>query len=104
MKGSLIMNFYNPYFFPYQNIVPRSTGLFRNLLRGFNFNSIINGTQKTLNTVNQIIPLVKQAKPMVDNAKTMFKLMSEFNRKDEKVTKKVVSNETTLNDGPTFFQ
>ena len=99
------MNFYNPYFFPYQNFVPRNTGLFRNLFRGFNFNSIINGTQKTLNTVNQIIPLVKQARPMVDNAKTMFKLMSEFNRKDDK-TKKVVSKETTLNynDGPTFFQ
>ena len=102
------MNFYNPYFFPYQ--IPRSTGLFGGLLKKFNFSSIINGTQKTLNTINQIIPLVKQARPMVDNARTMFKLMSEFNRSDEKEvkkgTKKVESKETTLNynGGPTFFQ
>ena len=47
---------------------------------------------------------------MVDNARTMFKLMSEFNRSDEKEvkkgTKKVESKETTLNynGGPTFFQ
>ena len=99
------MNFYNPYFFPYQTVVPRNTGLFNGLLKKFNFTSIINGTQNTINTINQIIPLVKQAKPMVDNAKTMFRLMSEFNRNDTKEIKKVVPNETTSNSiGPTFFQ
>lgn len=107
------MNFYNPYFFPYQNIAPR-TGLISSLFRRFNFSSILSGTQKTLNTVNQIIPIVKQARPMMDNAKTMFRLMSEFNRNDEtqvekKVTKedikKATSNEAVFNiNGPTFFQ
>ena len=71
----------------------------------------MNGAERTLNTVNQIIPLVKQAKPMVDNAKTMFKLMSEFNRNDtssvKKENKKTTSNEVAINNysgGPTFFQ
>ena len=103
------MNFYNPYFFPYQSVVPRNTGIFSNLIRRFNFSSLINGTQKTLNAVNQIIPLVKQARPMVDNARTMFKLMSEFNRSDNKEKKEIkkdASSETTsnYNNGPTFFQ
>ena len=104
------MNFYNPYYFPYQNL--GRTGLFTNLFRKINFTSIINGTQKTLNTINQIIPLVRQARPMMDNAKTMFKLMSEFSRNDEKIVKeekkdikKTISNEIVSNNGgPTFFQ
>ena len=108
MKGSLNMNFYNPYFFPYQ----ARGGLISNLLRRINFSSIMNGAQRTLNTVNQIIPLVKQARPMMDNAKTMFKLMSEFNRNDEsnkkpsskKGIEKTTSNEVVSNNGPTFFQ
>jgi len=109
------MNFYNPYYFPYTNVGAR-TGLFSGLLQRLNFNSIINGAQRTLNTVNQIIPLVRQAKPMMDNAKTMFKLMSEFNRNDEqsknitnnkKENKNTASTETVLksyDNGPTFFQ
>lgn len=99
------MNFYNPYYFGY----PVRTSLFGNFFKRFNFASIMSGTQKTLNTVNQIIPIVKQAKPMMDNAKTMFKLMSEFNRNDEpKISeKKATSTEVALdsyNGGPTFFQ
>ncbi len=107
------MNFYNPYFMPYQAVAPK-TGFLSSLLGKINLSSIISGTGKTLNTVNQVIPLIKQARPMMDNAKTMFKLMSEFNRSDtnKKSTpeqKKVVPTETTnLNNqiqenGPTFF-
>lgn len=106
------MNFYDPYFFSYQNVAPKATGL-KALLGKINFSSIIGGTQKTLNTINQLIPIVKEARPMMDNARTLFKLMSEFNR-GEKVeineTKKTVSEETvtetqtlTNDNGPTFF-
>jgi len=111
------MNFYNPYSFPYQSVVPKTSSL-KTLLGKINFSSIIGGTQKTLNTINQIIPLVKQAKPMMDNAKTMFKLMSEFNRGDTKEVQEikevkkttpneaVSSNKIEMNNnsnGPTFF-
>ena len=50
------MNFYNPYSFPYQNVVPKTSSL-RSLLGKINFSSIIGGTQKTLTTINQIIPI-----------------------------------------------
>lgn len=116
MKGSLCMNFYNPYSFPYQTMIPKTSGI-KALLGKINLSSIIGGTQKTLNTVNQIIPLIQQARPMMDNAKTLFKLMSEFNRSeqtsntDNNEIKKTVPKETvsnnieklSSNNGPTFF-
>ena len=105
------MNFYNPYYFPYQTIAPR-TGLFKGLLSRINFGSILGGTQKTLNTI-------KQARPMMDNAKTLFRLMSEFNKGDATTAtaaatvneiKKTVPEETvnevaleSNSNGPTFF-
>lgn len=83
------MNYYNPYFYamPASISAPR-VGLFSRLFsgRGISFSGILNGTQKALNFANQAIPLVKQVKPIVGNAKTMFKVMNEF-KKNEKQTK-----------------
>ena len=51
-----------------------STGIL-SLLKKINFSSILNTTQKTLNIANQAIPLIYQVKPLVNNAKTMFKII-----------------------------
>lgn len=99
------MNYYNPYFntYPYYQVPPR-IGLFQRLFGGnINFSSILSGTQKTLNIVNQGIPLIKQVRPIMQNAKTMFKVMNEFKKVD---TPSVVSNETPViinTNNPTFF-
>ena len=62
--------------------MPRGSYLFQKLgSRGFNLSSILTNTQKTLGVINQAIPIVKQAGPMVNNMKTMFKLAGAF--KDE---------------------
>ena len=45
------------------------------ILKKINFSNILNTTQKTLNIVNQAIPLVYQVKPIVTNAKTIFKII-----------------------------
>lgn len=106
-------------YYPYYPIVPARSSLF-GLFRGFNFGSILSGTQKALNLANQAIPLIKQASPMIKNAKTMFRVINEFRKPDNSVktyqnTK--VSNNTDnninnninnntnkeYNDGPTFF-
>ena len=86
------MNYYNPYYMPYMNIptsavnTAAKTGLFSRLLGGsLNFSSILNGTQRVLSITNQVIPLVKQAGPIVKNAKTMFKVMSEFNKPEKSI-------------------
>lgn len=109
------MNYY-PYFnsIPYVASAPVKTSFFKNLFGGINFSSILNGTQKTLGIVNQAIPLIKQAKPVLNNAKTMFKVMNEFKRYDisentnttEEVLTDVKTTNTkknTNNYGPTFF-
>lgn len=113
------MNYYNPYFYtmPSATAVPR-LGLFRRLLggTGITFGGIIDGTQKFLNIANQAIPLVRQVKPIVGNAKTMFKVMNEFKRTQpvKKINNEITSNNVTSNEntnanisqssGPTFFQ
>ena len=123
------MNYYNPYFYtiPTTLSTPK-VGLFSRLFNGsgITISKVFNGTQRVLNFANQAIPLVKQVRPMIGNAKTMFKVMNEFKRteKTEKkanqvnptnnIIKKTSSNTTTqtnTNDtkyvsndnGPTFF-
>lgn len=50
-------------------------GGLRGLLGKFSFSSFLNGASKTLNVVNQAIPIFYQVKPMINNAKTMFRIM-----------------------------
>lgn len=84
------MNYYNPYFSGISytpslgNIASTSTsrGLLSSLFGGGKLSSFINGTQKTLNIINQAIPIVKQMSPVMKNAKTMFRVMNEFKKVD----------------------
>ena len=71
------MNFYNPYLYsmPVEAAAP-------SLLSRFSFSSLINGASRTLNLVNQAIPVVKQMSPMMKNLKTMFSVMNEFKKND----------------------
>ena len=90
------MNYYNPYFYTMPNMVNLAntanttarTGLFSRLFGGMSFGRIINGTERALNFANQAIPLVKQVKPMIGNAKTMFKVMNEFKRQESPTNEK----------------
>ena len=98
------MNFYNPYFMPYTTT---RTGLFSSLFGGIKLSNILSGAQKTLNFVNQAIPVVKEISPMIKNTKTMFKVMNEFKKAD---TFKVSTNSENINasiknytEGPNFF-
>lgn len=116
------MNFYNPYFgIPSFGVTPSvSRGLFSGALRrGINWGSILNNTQRTLGLINQAIPVVKQVSPIVNNAKTMFRVMNEFKKIDTPTESETVADnqnttssnqtETTINNrptssqGPTFF-
>ena len=112
------MNYFNPYFYTANPVTPGS-GLFSFLRnsRGINIGTILNGTQRTLNIINQAIPVIKQMSPLVKNAKTMFRVMNEFKKVDNKdeqnISKSLTSNSNTKNNynssdyqnnnGPTFF-
>ena len=90
-----------------------------NFIKNINWVNFINNTSKTLGVINQTIPLVKQASPMLRNIKSVLKLASVFkdetdpiknkqikkeetNQKEEKMNteKKEVDNS---NNQPTFF-
>ena len=43
-------------------------------LKAINWGGLLEGTQKTLGVINQAIPVVYQMKPIVNNAKTLFKI------------------------------
>ena len=109
------MNYYPYYSFPYAPIsqIPKVGGL-KSLFSGIKWSSILNGTQKTLNVINQAIPIIKQAGPVINNVKTMFKVMNEFkkievpqNNINEKntpeINNQIIKTEGVIN-GPTFFQ
>lgn len=95
------MFYYNPYYMPYTYT---SKGFFSNLFKGINFTSILNGASKTLNVVNQAIPVFKEISPMIKNTKTMFRIVNEFNKEDTPKEKLVKEEMNSYNEGPTFFQ
>ena len=124
------MNYYNPYFYSMPNSMVNTgnVGLFSRLLggRSITLGGILNGTQRALSFANQAIPLVKQIRPMVGNAKTMFKVMNEFKRTENpkqnvrvnnvqnnlnnnvnnnENLKETIQNNTYISndEGPTFF-
>lgn len=114
------MNYYIPFTNPYATTTPVKTGLLSKIFKnGMNWGNILTNTQKTLNIINQTIPVIKQVGPVINNAKTMFKVMNEFKKiesnpkqsnnkqnnnvkKENNETKKVEIKETQTNN-PTFF-
>ncbi|MBE6151797.1 MAG: hypothetical protein E7165_00570 [Firmicutes bacterium] len=97
------MNYYMPYFNIYPNMISGiapatqvSKGFFSRLLKGINFSSILNTTQKTLSVVNQALPVIKQVTPVMKNAKTIFKVMNEFKKTD--IPTNVSQNESVISE------
>ncbi len=95
-------------FYPYQPYNIRK-GFFSSFRTKFNWSSILNNTQKTLNIINQAIPVIYQIKPIWNNTKTMFKIMGAIKEDDQKPTKQTKSNTTSQNinqdsyNSPQFF-
>ena len=94
----------------------------RSLIGGLSFGKVLGGISKTLGVVNQIIPLYKEAKPMLNNARNAFNLIKEMSttttnrvitntNKNLKPIKDKINNVssyetsfTPTKKGPTFFQ
>lgn len=92
----------------------RSGGLLSRLtglggLRSFNWQGLLTNTSKTLNVINQAIPIVKQVGPMYNNMKSMLRIASLFKdetdptsnketqKKEESKTNNTTDNETKEN-------
>ena len=104
-------SFINPYMYSTNTIAGKS--LFSKLFSKFSFSGFLSGASKTLNVVNQAIPIYYQVKPMINNAKTMFKVMNIVKTPDNKdninknknktVIKNTVKQNYNYENNPTFF-
>lgn len=70
----------------------RSGGLFSRLRNGINWSGFLNNTGRTLDVINRAIPVVKQAGPMFNNMKTMFRLASAFKDESDHTTNPAKEN------------
>ena len=86
-------------------------GLFSKLFnfsKGFNWTTFLDGTQKTLGVINQAIPIVYQVKPIINNARTMFKIADEIrkppNQNNTNSSNINLQNQVNANiNKPTFY-
>ncbi len=90
-------NNYYPFYNQYNN---------RTNFKRFNLSNFLNSTQKALNLVNQVIPIVYQLKPLYKNAKTALKVANiikndNSTKEDVKVTN--IQKKVDTNDSPTYF-
>ena len=101
-------------FFPYQNAFPNSGGLLKKGLgfaglRSINWSNLLNNTQKTLNVINQAIPVYYQVKPIWGNAKTMFRMINAMKDETRNSNTTPTTNNSDINEkntnpnGPVFF-
>ena len=76
-------------------------------LKSLSRSSFLDGTSKTLGVINQAIPLVYRVKPLVNNAKTIFKISNILNGDSPSTSDdKPVQNEkkeTISNSSPIFY-
>lgn len=60
--------------FPNQYVKPSLFSRGLSAAKSINWSGFLDGTQKTLGIINQAIPIVYQVKPILSNAKTMFRI------------------------------
>lgn len=115
----------NPYnYYPYMNIPRGMTmnpyiqgnignavrpkgGLFKGL-SNIKWGDVLNNTQKTLNVINQAIPVYYQIKPIFNNVKSFGRLISAFNENDSNNNSINTNNNQSIekensSNSPTFF-
>ena len=97
---------YYPYSRPYFNNKRPSLG---DMFSKIKWGTILNNTQKTLNVINQAIPVYYQIKPIASNLRSFGKIMSAFNSPDTNKTQAptTIENPETKKENPnglpTFF-
>ena len=121
----------NPYnYYPYMNMsmnVPRGIsvnpymqginsmgntlkprgGLFKGL-SNIKWGDVLSNTQKTLNVINQAIPVYYQIKPIFNNVKSLGRLVSAFNEDStpSNLNQNIINNskeKENSSNSPTFF-
>ena len=93
--------FNNPYFYGTPNLGTTSafSGI-SSFFKNINWSNMLTNTSKTLGVINQAIPIVYQIKPIMNNAKTMFKIAGAITNNDNDNRTEYNNNS---NNGPIFY-
>ncbi len=89
--------------FPYSYTNPSIISRSLQFLKTIKWSSLLDGTGKTLGVINQAIPIVYQVKPLLGNAKTLFKIangIQEPETNSNTTTKEEVKREK---NSPIFY-
>ena len=86
--------------YPYGNVGPK--GILSGLKK-FNFNNFLDGAQKTLSVANQVVPLVYQVSPIINNVKTLFKISNVINENDTPKNNNTSSGANDNSNKPIFY-
>ena len=82
--------------------------MYRDLIGSpLSFTKIISGISKSLNIVNQVIPLYKEVRPIINNASGILSVFKEMNKDDNtpnSPTQDKVQKKEEVNNTLTFFQ
>ena len=82
--------------------------MYRDLIGSpLSFTKIISGISKSLNIVNQVIPLYKEVRPIISNASGILSVFKEMNKDDNTLnipTQDKVKKKEEVNNTLTFFQ
>lgn len=100
--------------YPNQFTNPSLISKLLNLKDTIKWSELLEGTKKTLDVVNQAIPIYYQVKPIISNAKTLFKVANVINNntteaiaeneeKDQSEIKEEVSTTSSKNNSPIFY-
>ena len=100
--------------YPNQFTNPSLISKLLNLKDTIKWSELLEGTKKTLDVVNQAIPIYYQVKPIISNAKTLFKVANVINNntteaiakneeKNQSEIKEEVSTTSSKNNSPIFY-
>lgn len=90
--------------FPNQMVRPSLFSKGASLAKGINWSGILDGTQKTLGIINQAIPIIYQVKPIISNAKTMFKIADVIsNSSNDSKPNLAIENVNSTVNKPIFY-
>lgn len=85
---------------------------------GLSLTRVLGGLSKTLSIANQAIPIYKEIKPMIGNARKVMSVLKEFNSSQnndkksyntekktiEMTAKKEITQSSVTSSNPVFFQ
>lgn len=66
-------------------------------IKRINWGNILNNTQKTLNVINQAIPIIYQVKPLVTNVRTLFRIADAVKDDEPPVREEIKKQEEKSN-------